>query len=412
MKKVNAVRVKIRSNYVSVLPVPGTEFFCIHLGGEHGNLHTPAGNLVENGSYRLLRHIVGELEGHPFLTVEGGVVVEPRTLSSYLLYSSQVDFSSARASIDRSHVADLFGDDPILWPSPGPEWTEQLRAWEPIADFLRSLGAELYPATDYTQDGWKTLVDAVHLRWNRLSDAGKAVVDNLRNLSGGHVIASVALASRACTTVEYANAVLSASEAHIAFFSESEEESAEDAHTAAFQYCRDIARVCMDYLDHFPNDSIALLVENGETERLEFKSTLRWDLKLGRKSDEVTRASLKTIAAFLNTEGGTLLIGVGDDGGAIGIEKDGFENSDKFQLHLYTKISEQMGTDVAMDVQAGIDWYQGKQVCVVRCKSRGRPVYLKNSGKDSDFYVRRGPSSTRLETEALAPYIQGRFPRP
>ncbi len=62
------------------------------------------------------------------------------------------------------------------------------------------------------------------------------------------------------------------------------------------------------------------LVRQQESKTLEFKSSLRWDLKNDQKDDKhITHASLKTIAAFLNTDGGDLLIGVADDGTVLGI---------------------------------------------------------------------------------------------
>jgi type I restriction enzyme, R subunit len=73
------------------------------------------------------------------------------------------------------------------------------------------------------------------------------------------------------------------------------------------------------------------LIKRGESKTLEFKSTLRWSLKEDRRDDKgVTHAALKTIAAFLNTDGGDLLIGVGDDGSIVGIEADQLDNDDKF----------------------------------------------------------------------------------
>jgi hypothetical protein len=77
------------------------------------------------------------------------------------------------------------------------------------------------------------------------------------------------------------------------------------------------------------------LIKRGESKTLEFKSTLRWNLKEDRQDDKiVTHAILKTVAAFLNTEGGDLLIGVADDGSVVGIERDRLETEDKFMLHL------------------------------------------------------------------------------
>src|SRR5690606_1167574 len=62
------------------------------------------------------------------------------------------------------------------------------------------------------------------------------------------------------------------------------------------------------------------LIKRGPSKTLAFTSTLRWNLKEDRDDKSVTYAVLKTIAAFLNTEGGDLLIGVADDGSIIGIE--------------------------------------------------------------------------------------------
>ena len=77
------------------------------------------------------------------------------------------------------------------------------------------------------------------------------------------------------------------------------------------------------------------LIKQGESKTLEFKSTLRWNLREDRKDDKrITHAALKTIAAFLNTEGGDLLLGVADDGAIVGIEKDRLDNDDKFMRHL------------------------------------------------------------------------------
>ena len=77
------------------------------------------------------------------------------------------------------------------------------------------------------------------------------------------------------------------------------------------------------------------LLKLQESKTLEFKSSLRWNLQEDRRDDKhVTHAALKTIAAFLNTEGGDLLIGVDDDRQVLGIDHDRLENDDKFMRHL------------------------------------------------------------------------------
>jgi len=65
-----------------------------------------------------------------------------------------------------------------------------------------------------------------------------------------------------------------------------------------------------------------MLIAGGESGSLEFKQTMRWDTKLQKRSTEVQRASMKTVCAFLNSGGGTLLIGVADTGKPTGLEDD------------------------------------------------------------------------------------------
>ncbi len=77
------------------------------------------------------------------------------------------------------------------------------------------------------------------------------------------------------------------------------------------------------------------LIQRGESKTLEFKSTLRWNVKEARQDDKV-RDPRRTQdhRGILNTEGGDLLIGVADDGAIVGIERDQIENDDKFMRHL------------------------------------------------------------------------------
>ena len=86
------------------------------------------------------------------------------------------------------------------------------------------------------------------------------------------------------------------------------------------------------------------LLKLQESKTLEFKSSLRWSLKEDRKDDRhVTHAALKTIAAFLNTDGGDLLIGVDDDRKVLGIDHDRLESDDKFMRHLAQVVRNGLG---------------------------------------------------------------------
>jgi type I restriction enzyme R subunit len=156
------------------------------------------------------------------------------------------------------------------------------------------------------------------------------------------------------------------------------------------------------------------LIKRGESKTLEFKSTLRWSLKEDRQDDKgVTHAVLKTIAAFLNTEGGDLLIGVADDGAIVGIERDQLENDDKFMRHLAQVVRNGLGDRAGTCIDPKCQVVQGKTVCVVSCQRSPEPVFLKWKGieasADGDFFVRSGPGTVKLPPESAREYIRTRF---
>ena len=156
------------------------------------------------------------------------------------------------------------------------------------------------------------------------------------------------------------------------------------------------------------------LIKRGESKTLEFKSTLRWNLKENLRDDKlVTHAALKTIAAFLNTEGGDLLIGVADDGSIVGIERDQFESDDKFMLHLAQVVRNALSDRAGTCIDPKMQEVQGKTICVVTCQRSPEPVFLKWKGMEAspegDFFVRSGPGTVKLPPESAREFIRTRF---
>ena len=156
------------------------------------------------------------------------------------------------------------------------------------------------------------------------------------------------------------------------------------------------------------------LIKRGESKTLELKSTLRWNLKEDRLDDKgVTHAALKSIAAFLNTEGGDLLLGVANDGAIVGIARDRLENDDKFMLHLAQVVRNGLGDRAGTCIDPKTQVVQGKTVCVVSCQRSPEPVFLKWKGMESDsegdFFVRSGPGTLKLPPESAKEYIRTRF---
>jgi type I restriction enzyme R subunit len=157
------------------------------------------------------------------------------------------------------------------------------------------------------------------------------------------------------------------------------------------------------------------LIKQGESKTLEFKSSLRWDIRGGRNDEKViTHSVLKTIASFLNTEGGDLLIGVADDGSVVGIEHDGLESDDKFMRHLAQVVRNGLNDRASTCIDPKTQVVQGKTVCVVSCQRSPEPVFLKWKGTEvnpeGDFFVRSGPGTVRLSPESTREYVRTRFP--
>ena len=158
------------------------------------------------------------------------------------------------------------------------------------------------------------------------------------------------------------------------------------------------------------------LLKQQESQTLEFKSSLRWDLRTDRMNERVvTHAVLKTIAAFLNTEGGDLLIGVADDRTVIGIDSDRLESDDLYMRHLAQVVRNALGDRASTCINPTIQTTQGKDVCLVSCQRSPEPVFLAWKGTEEvskgDFFVRSGPGTVRLSPDDTVPYIRTRFPK-
>lgn len=156
--------------------------------------------------------------------------------------------------------------------------------------------------------------------------------------------------------------------------------------------------------------NIPKVVEGGEAEDVEFKSTMRINLHTGNKDPRMELAVLKTLAAFLNTNGGTLIVGVSDDGSPVGIQADKFDDEDKMNLHLVNIVKSRIGIDAVTHMHTHFGDHDNARVMVVRCGKVSAPVFVKD-GDTEHFYIRAGPSTAELSPREMHSYMQQRFPR-
>lgn len=153
---------------------------------------------------------------------------------------------------------------------------------------------------------------------------------------------------------------------------------------------------------------LSKILMDGESEEVEFKSTLRKNLHTGNKDPRIELSALKTLAGFLNTNGGTLVVGVADDGSPIGIQADSFENEDKMSLHLANILKSRMGVTAMTNVHVRFDDHEDNRVLVVKCGKSPTPVFVKDDDRER-FYIRTGPSTTELTASQTQEYFKQRF---
>ncbi len=157
------------------------------------------------------------------------------------------------------------------------------------------------------------------------------------------------------------------------------------------------------------SEEILELIKHGESEEIEFKSTFRTNLHTNEFDKKIEYSALKTISAFLNSEGGNLFLGINNEGKIIGIEQDKFPDIDKFNLYLISIIKGKLGKKHFHLIEIRNNSIDGRTIVKLSCKKSKSPVFLKSDANEEEFYVRMGPSSVQLKGSELVEYINRRF---
>ncbi len=155
------------------------------------------------------------------------------------------------------------------------------------------------------------------------------------------------------------------------------------------------------------DDDILRIISKGEGADLEFKSTMRMNLHTGKPGKEIEIAWLKTVVAFLNTEGGIILLGVDDGGNILGLDADVFENDDKCCLHFKNLIHQHIGIEHVPNIRFNLYRTQYGNVGMVTCEPSKNPVFLNNKNEEA-FYIRSGPSTVQLPIRQALEYLKQR----
>ncbi len=155
-------------------------------------------------------------------------------------------------------------------------------------------------------------------------------------------------------------------------------------------------------------DKVRSLIREGESKYLELKETLSLDVRKQTKEKYIELEALKTVTAFLNSDGGILIIGVNDEGEITGIEKEVYKfyiNLDKFLLHWKNLLNSRIGAEFYPFIEPRLIKIDNVHVLEVDCKQSKSPCYL----DDTDFYVRTNPATDKLEGPKLVDYVKNHF---
>jgi VanZ family protein len=153
------------------------------------------------------------------------------------------------------------------------------------------------------------------------------------------------------------------------------------------------------------------LLSRHEDHRLEFKSSSRWDFRANKTNKEIEQVIVKTVAGFMNSDGGILLIGVNDDGSPVGLEHDiaslGRKDTDGYEAFLVKLIADNLGAENCANVAISFLSVEGKDICALDIKRNEQPIFIEKL--DGAFYIRTGNNTQQLNPREAMEYIGKRF---
>ena len=179
-----------------------------------------------------------------------------------------------------------------------------------------------------------------------------------------------------------------------------------------------IAQVIKDAFDRLWGEggdsrdwTVAEAIGFGESQLVEFKSTARLNLHTNQADKRIEHAIVKTVCGFLNSEGGTLYIGVDDSGTVLGLDADmatlGHKSGrDGYELFLRQCLDNGLSSSTATTVTIAFHEVDGRNLCAVSVAASGRPVFAKSSNDSvaREFWVRVGNATKQMHGEEMISY--------
>jgi hypothetical protein len=166
-------------------------------------------------------------------------------------------------------------------------------------------------------------------------------------------------------------------------------------------------RIDLKHKEDKKDEEIKEIILGGENEVLEIKSTLRYDVKEGEVNKKLEYVIAKSISAFLNSDGGMLIVGVDDAGNILGLERDvktlPKQDNDGFELHLRQIVKKYLGENFEKYIKVSFPVVDDIAICVIKILKCGKPVFVMFEGNEG-FYVRNGNASIPKNRQEQSEY--------
>jgi ActR/RegA family two-component response regulator len=162
------------------------------------------------------------------------------------------------------------------------------------------------------------------------------------------------------------------------------------------------------------DEPVSVTIKRGESVGLEFKSSARWDLRLKRINHDLEAVVVRTVAAFLNSDGGgVLLMGVDDRGTVVGLQDDyktlKKQDRDGFENFLVTLLLGAFGKDISPLIRIDFQEVEGSDVCRASTRPAPRAVFVADGSGGEHLFIRAGNSTRQLSTREAIEYCKTRW---
>lgn len=247
---------------------------------------------------------------------------------------------------------------------------------------------------------------------NKATIEQKAALSALCEVNGyKSLILPIAVLNKWISKNEYISAIMVVG-GGILDLSGNDEDSTDSSHQELYLYHKDIVESCLNYCDDYSSintpSELESRISKGENVKAEFKQTFTLDTKTRKREKYIMDSCIKTIAGFLNSEGGELLIGVRDDGAILGIREEVdllYKNNDKFLLNFKDNVRSKIGEKFFTLIDYHIVVEGDKEILEVVCAKSDEPIFV----DEKDFYVRVNPATEKIEGKELINYVKTRF---